>query len=559
MYTNTKARGNIEDRIAQNLPSPPKLLSYELFLFNIGGSWNKMAVSMQEPNQENQADRYPLLMEPQENNENQVHFIDIERGCDASSSGSSHNGSPCGSTLPHHEDRLSNSVRVVPITQSTSSSSNESNSRNSSVTRRGEGSGRRHWSPFNTVLWLSVELVFTVGQIIAAIIVLSVSGHENPQTPLFAWIVGYAVGCAASVPLLFWRYLNRNQGTEQGSTQLRQDSSQGNSTSEPNSYITISLTRASEEEDGQNTSSGTRTGQIMGAPNARLSALMDHLKMALDCFFAVWFVVGNVWIFGGNSSFSDAPNLYRLLICCCLPCVISFLGVRDDMNRMRGASEETINALPTHKFKLKDKGSRSNCDSNPGVDEGGFVAAGTERERVISGEDASEELFAAQINIHVTETRLIIGNKPPLNFATSLLLGVAFESKLEPVPEEEDDDEPDEVEAEVGSESVVELMLLESTPASLKIFASGESGHLKCQSGIDREAHRRISALLDKNTQTFWLGTLHFQGVVAALLGRLLGRAAHEWNAGRQVGKLVGAFLLIFLHHRHCCHHQHQC
>ncbi|GMQ06687.1 hypothetical protein CsSME_00051171 [Camellia sinensis var. sinensis] len=367
-----------------------------------------MAVSMQEPNQENQADRYPLLMEPQENNENQVHFIDIERGCDASSSGSSHNGSPCGSTLPHHEDRLSNSVRVVPITQSTSSSSNESNSRNSSVTRRGEGSGRRHWSPFNTVLWLSVELVFTVGQIIAAIIVLSVSGHENPQTPLFAWIVGYAVGCAASVPLLFWRYLNRNQGTEQGSTQLRQDSSQGNSTSEPNSYITISLTRASEEEDGQNTSSGTRTGQIMGAPNARLSALMDHLKMALDCFFAVWFVVGNVWIFGGNSSLSDAPNLYRLcivfltfscigyampfilcsVICCCLPCVISFLGVRDDMNRMRGASEETINALPTHKFKLKDKGSRSNCDSNPGVDEGGFVAAGTERERVISGEDA---------------------------------------------------------------------------------------------------------------------------------------------------------------------------
>ncbi|KAI7980763.1 E3 ubiquitin-protein ligase [Camellia lanceoleosa] len=401
-----------------------------------------MAVSMQEPNQENQADRYPLLMEPQENNENRVHFIDIERGCDASSSGSSHNG------------------------------------------------------------------------------------HENPRTPLFAWIVGYAVGCAASLPLLFWRYLHRNQGTEQGSTQLRQDSSQGNSTSEPNSYITISLTRASEEEDGQNTSSGTRIGQIMGPPNARLSALMDHLKMALDCFFAVWFVVGNVWIFGGNSSSSDAPNLYRLcivfltfscigyampfilcsVICCCLPCIISFLGVCDEMNRLRGASEETINALPTHKFKLKDKGSRSNSDSNPGVDEGGSVAAGTEREHVISGEDAvcriclaryadNDELrelpcshffncvaFAwrtqpASVKYQGIEvTRLIIGNKLPLNSATSLLLGVAFESKLEPVPEEEDDDEPDEVEAEVGSESVVELMLLESTPASLKIFASGESG-----------------------------------------------------------------------------------
>lgn len=155
--------------------------------------------------------------------------------------------------------------------------------------------------------------------------------------------------------------------------------------------------------------------------------------MALDCFFAVWFVVGNVWIFGGNSSSSDAPNLYRYLlitcktltllspfddlayslicrlcivfltiscigyampfiicsmICCCLPCIISILGVRDDLNRMRGASEETINALPTHKFKLKEKGSHSSRDSDSGVDEGGLVAAGTERERVISGEDA---------------------------------------------------------------------------------------------------------------------------------------------------------------------------
>lgn len=36
--------------------------------------------------------------------------------------------------------------------------------------------------------------------------------------------------------------------------------------------------------------------------------------MALDCFFAVWFVVGNVWIFGGHSSAAEAPNLYRYII-----------------------------------------------------------------------------------------------------------------------------------------------------------------------------------------------------------------------------------------------------
>ncbi|XP_052199959.1 E3 ubiquitin-protein ligase At4g11680-like [Diospyros lotus] len=366
-----------------------------------------MAVSVQEPSQENSMDRFPLLMEPHEGNENQEHVIEIERACGASSSGSCNNGSLHGSILPTSEDRPSISVQH-PVTEPPSSSSNGLNIRSSSVTRREEGSGRHHWSPFNTVLWLSIELLFTICQIIAAVAVLSVSGHEKPQTPLFAWVVGYTIGCAASLPVLYWRYLHRNQGNEQGSSQLRQDSSQGNPTSESNSYITISLTRTSEEEDGQNTSSGTWNGRTIGAPNARLGALMEHLKMALDCFFAVWFVVGNIWIFGGHSSSSDAPNLYRLcivfitfscigyampfilcsMICCCLPCIISILGVRDDMNRIRGASEETISSLPTHRFKLKEKGTPNSRESNSGVDEGGFLAAGTEKERAISGEDA---------------------------------------------------------------------------------------------------------------------------------------------------------------------------
>lgn len=43
----------------------------------------------------------------------------------------------------------------------------------------------------------------------------------------------------------------------------------------------------------------------------RLKALMEYFKMGLDCFFAVWFVVGNVWIFGGHSSANEAPNMYR--------------------------------------------------------------------------------------------------------------------------------------------------------------------------------------------------------------------------------------------------------
>ncbi|KAL6974349.1 hypothetical protein U1Q18_028532 [Sarracenia purpurea var. burkii] len=366
-----------------------------------------MAVSTENPSIGNPTDSYPLLMEPQESNENHGHVIDIEGDCDASSSGSYHNGSSHGSTGSHEEARSTISV-PIPITQSSSSSSNRSNSRSSSVTRRGEGSDRHRWTLCNTILWLSIQLAFTLAQIIAAIVVLSLSEQENPQTPLFAWIVGYAAASAASLPIIYWRYIHRSQGTERGLTQLSQDSSEGNSSSQTNSYITVSLTRSSEEEGIQNTSSRSWNGQSMRALNARLSALMDHLKMALDCFFAVWFVVGNVWVFGGNSSPSDAPNLYRLcivfltiscigyampfilcsMICCCFPCIISILGVRDDMNRTRGASEEIINALPIHKFKSKEKENCNSRDSNSGVDEGGFVAEGTDRERVISGEDA---------------------------------------------------------------------------------------------------------------------------------------------------------------------------
>ena len=121
--------------------------------------------------------------------------------------------------------------------------------------------------------------------------------------------------------------------------------------------------------------------------NCRLNGLVDHFKMALDCFFAVWFVVGNVWIFGGHTSPSDAPQLYRYLylivfaqpvfyflessnnlgfiscrlcivfltfscigyampfilcatICCCLPCIISVLGIREDFSQNRNYTRQ---------------------------------------------------------------------------------------------------------------------------------------------------------------------------------------------------------------------------
>lgn len=181
----------------------------------------------------------------------------------------------------------------------------------------------------------------------------------------------------------------------------------------------------------------------------RLKALVEYVRMALDCFFAAWFVIGNVWIFGRHSSSSGAPNLYRYLLsfaafaalcfvlclcflfnhspfhgcstnlyiflsifrlcvvylsfssigyampfilcatlCCCLPCIISVMGSREHLSHFRGAPPDSINSLPTYKFKMKKtrngKGREIDCDAS----EGGIVAAGTEKERVISGEDA---------------------------------------------------------------------------------------------------------------------------------------------------------------------------
>ncbi|KAL1210320.1 E3 ubiquitin-protein ligase [Cardamine amara subsp. amara] len=347
----------------------------------------------------NQADTFSTFMErSSENNlsRNEHVIIDIPRNAAIASSSSSHDRiSNVLEPLQHEEERPS-TVPPMSVTQpamtASSSSSMRSNPRNV----------RRRRSPLNSGLWISIELVLTVGQIIAAIVVLSLSKHEHPRAPLFAWIVGYACGCVATLPLLYWRYYHSNQASEQDSGQHR-----------PNLNVAagpfaFSISRTSEGDGRQTNTTSSRVSRYPGfITAARLKVFVEYFKMALDCFFAVWFVVGNVWIFGGHSSAAEAPNLYRLClvfltfscigyampfilcttICCCLPCIISILGYREDLTQPRGATSESINALPTHKFKLK-KSRSSGDDNGSSTSEGGVVAAGTDNERAISGEDA---------------------------------------------------------------------------------------------------------------------------------------------------------------------------
>lgn len=224
-----------------------------------------MDVTSLGPTSNNQTDQHPLLMEQPENRNGRHHIIDVTRNEEALST-SSHNDQHSEMHLPQNENQPAGATQDSAH-QTSSSSAPRLNSRNSSSLRRGDGYGHRRRSPLNSGLWISVELVVTVSQIIASIVVLSLSRNENPQAPLFAWVVGYASGCVATLPILYWRFRNRNQSTEQHTSQQ----SQGSSGSNPpeRTYTAIYASHVSDEESGHAAQSAARNAIIPGAFTSR--------------------------------------------------------------------------------------------------------------------------------------------------------------------------------------------------------------------------------------------------------------------------------------------------
>lgn len=357
-----------------------------------------------ESNSTIQTEQHPLLMEHPESGNGHHHIIDVTRN-DETLSTSSHNGQHSETHLPVIDNQPVEGTDDSTH-QTFSSSASRLDSTYSAPLRSREGFGRRRTNPLNSGLWISVELVVTVIQIIASIVVLLLSRNEKPQAPLFVWVVGYASGCIATLPILHWRFRNRNQRTEQHTSQPSQQTSGSNRLD--HSETTIYVSHVSDEENGHATQSATGNTIIPSVFTSSLNGLVDHFKMALDCFFAVWFVVGIVWIFGGNTSSSEAPQLYRLCIvfltfscigyvmpfilcatiCCCLPCIISALDIREDLSQNRGATVESINSLPVYKFKVKNNENCVDQYTNTALEECGVLAAGTEKERILSGKDA---------------------------------------------------------------------------------------------------------------------------------------------------------------------------
>lgn len=100
---------------------------------------------------------------------------------------------------------------------------------------------------------------------------------------------------------------------------------------------------------------------------------MNKYRTFLELFFAIWFVMGNVWVFDSRfGSFRRAPKLHILcisllawnaisysfpfilfvLLCCCVPLLSTFLGYNMNMGSIdRGASDEQLSKLPNWRYK----------------------------------------------------------------------------------------------------------------------------------------------------------------------------------------------------------------
>lgn len=204
----------------------------------------------------NQTFKFPLLMERTDNpvHIDNTHVIDITSSSDVPNSNSADNHTFNGIQQQQTEEQPSTSERP-PVYQPTFTTRGSSNSRSSSFIRRTNGRNRSR-SPLNSVRWISVELFLTVSQIIAAIVVLSLSRNEHPRTPLFLWVVGYASGCVAILPLLYWRYRHRNQNSE------RESSLSPHGTSQNDLSVGPSSTNGTSEGDGRRASGSDSRGAI---------------------------------------------------------------------------------------------------------------------------------------------------------------------------------------------------------------------------------------------------------------------------------------------------------
>ncbi|KAI3456782.1 hypothetical protein Pfo_013445 [Paulownia fortunei] len=192
-------------------------------------------------------------------------------------------------------------------------------------------------NPFDSANWMLMEFIALAVQISLTAYTLIISKGERPVWPMRIWVSGYAFGCFLSLILLYWR------------------------------YRLVYLTQ------GDIGSSGSDVEQQRSHAESRNLHYMHKCKTSLELLFAIWFVMGNVWVFDSRfGSYHRAPKLHVLcisllawnavsysfpfilfvLLCCCVPLLSSLLGYNMNAASLhRGAIEEQLASLPSWKYK----------------------------------------------------------------------------------------------------------------------------------------------------------------------------------------------------------------
>ncbi|XP_051128415.1 E3 ubiquitin-protein ligase At4g11680-like [Andrographis paniculata] len=197
-------------------------------------------------------------------------------------------------------------------------------------------------NPFDSKKWMFVEFMALITQISLTAYTLITSKTEKPVWPMRIWLSGYAFGCFLSVAILLWRYRLAHH-----------------------SHDDI-------EQQHNNNNEESRSLQCM-----------QRCRASIELIFAIWFVMGNVWIFDSRfGSYHRAPKLHVLcisllawnavsysfpfilfvLLCCCVPLLSALLGYNmNTASIQRGASEEQLAGLPSWKYKDADYSEDPEC------------------------------------------------------------------------------------------------------------------------------------------------------------------------------------------------------
>lgn len=195
-------------------------------------------------------------------------------------------------------------------------------------------------NPFNSSTWMMCELIALLIQITSSTFTLAISKSEKPVWPMRVWIVGYDIGCVLNLLLLYGRYhqINGTNGDALGLSDVEQQTN-----NEENSVY-------------------------------RSTHLMSKCRSSLELFFAIWFVMGNVWSFDSrlgtlqqapklqvlciillvwNAICYSFPFLLFLLLCCVVPLISTLLGYNMNIgSSSKGASDDQISQLPSWRFKV---------------------------------------------------------------------------------------------------------------------------------------------------------------------------------------------------------------